>query len=86
MDEALHDVPLQCEFRESDAGNTRLPDETTILQFCRLLETHDLAPPVLATANEEAESRAVACRHKSAHATGDWLGIKHRLSSSIDHF
>lgn len=51
MEEALHDVPLFREF----AGltwETRLPDETTILWFRRLLEEHKLAPQILAVVNE----------------------------------
>jgi len=48
MEEALHDVPL---FREC-AGlgwDSRLLDESTILRFRRLLETHTLAEQVVAT-------------------------------------
>ena len=51
MEEALHDVPLFREF----AGltwETRLPDETTILRFRRLLEQHKLAPQILVVVNE----------------------------------
>lgn len=43
MEEALHDMPLLRGFAGLDAGTSRLPDETTILRFRRLLETHDLA-------------------------------------------
>ena len=51
MEEALHDLPL---FRDSAGLNwdTRLPDETTILRFRRLLEEHKLAPEILAVVNE----------------------------------
>ena len=59
MEEALHDVPLYCEFAGLDAGNTRLPDETTILRFRRLLETHDLAAQVLATVNAQLIERGL---------------------------
>jgi IS5 family transposase len=51
MEEALHDMPLFREF----AGLTwdeRLPDETTILRFRRLLETHKLTPQILAVVND----------------------------------
>ena len=51
MEEALHDTPLYREFALLDAGNTRLPDESTILRFRHLLETHQLAPQILATVN-----------------------------------
>lgn len=43
MEEALHDIPLLRQFAGLDAGDSRLPDETTILRFRRLLESHDLA-------------------------------------------
>ena len=43
MEEALHDVPLYCQFARLDPGATRLPDETTILRFRHLLEAHSLA-------------------------------------------
>ena len=33
MEEALHDIPLYCEFAKLDAGINRLPDESTILRF-----------------------------------------------------
>jgi transposase, IS5 family len=59
MEEALHDVPLYCDFAGLDAGNTRLPDETTILRFRRLLETHELAPQVLATVNAQLVERGL---------------------------
>ena len=51
MEESLHDVPL---FREFAGLNwdTRLPDETTILRFRRLLEEHKLGPQILAVVNE----------------------------------
>lgn len=51
MEEALHDMPL---FRDFAGLNwdTRLPDETTILRFRRLLEEHKLAPQILAVVNE----------------------------------
>ena len=38
MEEALHDIPLYCEFARLDAAATRLPDESTILRFRHLLE------------------------------------------------
>jgi IS5 family transposase len=51
MEEALHDVPLYCEFAKLDAGINRLPDESTILRFCRLLQAHNLSAQLLATIN-----------------------------------
>ena len=51
MEEALHDVPLYCEFAQLDAGATRLPDESTILRFRHLLEAHNLSAQILTTIN-----------------------------------
>jgi IS5 family transposase len=50
-EEALHDMPL---FRDFAGLNweTRLPDETKILRFRRLLEKHKLAPQILVVVNE----------------------------------
>ena len=52
MEEALHDVPLFREFAGLDNWNTRLPDESTILRFRHLLETHKLAAQMLAVIND----------------------------------
>ena len=46
MEEALHDTPLFREFAGLDWGS-RLPDESTILRFRRLLEKHKLAEAIL---------------------------------------
>ena len=43
MEDALHDVPLLRRFAGLDAGESRMPDETTILNFRHLLEKHQLA-------------------------------------------
>jgi IS5 family transposase len=51
MEEALHDVPLYCEFAQLDAGISRLPDESTILRFRHLLEENNLSIQLLATIN-----------------------------------
>ena len=52
MEEALHDVPLFREFAGLDNWNTRLPDESTILRFRHLLETHKLAAQMLKVIND----------------------------------
>jgi transposase, IS5 family len=52
MKEALYDVPLYRDFAGLDGGMTRLPDESTILRFRHLLETHGLAAQMLALVNE----------------------------------
>ena len=51
MEEALHDVPLYCEFAHLDPGIGRLPDESTILRFRHLLEENNLSIQLLATIN-----------------------------------
>ena len=51
MEEALHDVPLYCEFAQLDAGATRLLDESTILRFRHLLEAHNLSAQMLTAIN-----------------------------------
>jgi IS5 family transposase len=43
MEEALHDIPALRRFAGLDAGESRMPDETTILNFRHLLEAHHLA-------------------------------------------
>ena len=43
MEEALHDIPALRRFAGLDAGISRMPDETTILNFRHLLEAHQLA-------------------------------------------
>ena len=43
MEEALHDIPMLRRFAGLDAGESRMPDETTILNFRHLLEAHQLA-------------------------------------------
>lgn len=51
MEEALHDVPLFRQFAGLDMGDERLPDESTILRFRHLLQTHELSQKILATVN-----------------------------------
>jgi IS5 family transposase len=43
MEDALHDIPALRRFAGLDAGESRMPDETTILNFRHLLEAHHLA-------------------------------------------
>jgi IS5 family transposase len=51
VEEALHDVPLYCQFAQLDPGTSRLPDESTILRFRHLLEEHELSPKIMAAIN-----------------------------------
>lgn len=46
-EEALHDIPLLRRVAGFDAGSDALPDETTILNFRRLLQTHGLSSRLL---------------------------------------
>ena len=62
MEEALFDVPLYREFAGLDNGNVRLPDESTILRFRHLLETHKLAGPMLATVNDVLRDKGLMLR------------------------
>ena len=51
MEEALHDIPLLRRFAGLDAGSDTLPDETTILNFRHLLQTHRLSARIFAEVN-----------------------------------
>ena len=51
MEEALYDTPMFREFAGLDVGEDHLPDESTILRFRHLLETHNLSIQILATVN-----------------------------------
>lgn len=51
MEEALHDMPLLRRFSGLDAGSDTLPDETTILNFRHLLQSHGLSSRLLAEVN-----------------------------------
>jgi transposase, IS5 family len=66
MEEALYDVPLYREFAGLDEGMTRLPDESTILRFRHLLETHGLAVQMLALVNEILSEKGLMLRAGSA--------------------
>lgn len=48
MEDALHDIPAVRRFAGLDAGESRMPDETTILNFRHLLEAHHLAESLFA--------------------------------------
>lgn len=50
MEEALHDTPVMRRFAQL-SGLDAIPDETTILNFRRLLETHGLAERILERVN-----------------------------------
>ncbi|MGF6653162.1 IS5 family transposase [Paraburkholderia youngii] len=66
MEEALYDVPLYREFAGLDEGMTRLPDESTILRFRHLLETHGLAAQMLTLVNEILSEKGLMLKVRSA--------------------
>ena len=51
MEKALYEVAPRRRFAGLALSRGSVPDETTILNFRRLLETYDLAPKVLAAVN-----------------------------------
>jgi IS5 family transposase len=51
MEEALYEVAPLRRFAGLSLTRGSVPDETTILNFRRLLETHDLTPKVFAAVN-----------------------------------
>jgi IS5 family transposase len=51
MEEALYDTLMFREFAHLDVGEDHLPDESTILRFRHMLETHNLSIQILATVN-----------------------------------
>jgi transposase, IS5 family len=59
MEEALHDVPLYCQFARLDPGMSRLPDESTILRFRHLLEEHGLSLQIMAAINATLAKRGL---------------------------
>lgn len=59
MEEALYDMALFQEFAQLDMGEERLPDESTILRFRHLLETHKLGLQILATVNAKLTARGL---------------------------
>ena len=56
MEEALHDMPLFREFVGLSWGSAT-PDESTILRFRHLLETHKLAEQILKTVTDLLERK-----------------------------
>jgi transposase, IS5 family len=62
MEEALHDMALFRDFAGLGGWSDRLPDETTILRFRRVLEKHKLAPQILATVNEILQAKGLLLR------------------------
>ncbi|TCK94633.1 IS5 family transposase [Paraburkholderia sp. BL9I2N2] len=66
MEEPLCDVPLYRDIAGLDRGTTRLPNESTILRFHRLLEAYGLAEQMLALINEILSEKGLLLRTGSA--------------------
>ena len=61
MEEALHDMPLFRDFAGL-SWDSATPDESTILRFRHLLETHKLAEQILKTVTDLLESKKLLLR------------------------
>ena len=61
MEEALYDTPVMRRFAQLGGLDT-VPDETTILNFRRLLERHGLAAKMLARVNAKLADRGMSLR------------------------
>jgi IS5 family transposase len=61
MEEALSDTPVMRRFAQL-GGRDAIPDETTILNFRRLLETHALAPKILERVNTHLSRKGLSLR------------------------
>ncbi len=62
MEEALYEVAPLRRFAGLSLARGSVPDETTILNFRRLLETHALAPAILATVNTHLSGQGLLLR------------------------
>ena len=61
MEEALYDTPVMRRFAQL-GGLADIPDETTVLNFRRLLETHGLAAQMLAQVNRHLARKGLSLR------------------------
>ncbi|KEZ95501.1 transposase, partial [Xanthomonas vasicola pv. vasculorum NCPPB 895] len=61
MEEALYDTPVMRRFAQL-GGLDAVPDETTILNFRRLLEQHGLAAKMLAKVNAKLADKGMSLR------------------------
>ena len=62
MEEALHDIPLLRRFAGLDAGTDAMPDETTILNFRHLLQSHGLSARLFAEVNRHLAEKGLLLR------------------------
>ncbi len=58
-EDALYESPALRRFAGVDLGRAPAPDETTILRFRRLLETHELCGQILDTVNHDLAGRGL---------------------------
>lgn len=63
VEEALYDTPVFASFARLDPGISTMPDESTILRFRRLLETHQLGLQILALVNAILKDKNLLLRH-----------------------
>lgn len=59
VEEALYDSRSMQRFVGIDLGQTPAPDETTVLRFRHLLETHELGEVLFQTVNEHLEGQGI---------------------------
>jgi transposase, IS5 family len=62
LEDALYEIESMRRFARLDLGDDALPDETTILKFRRLLETHDLAGKLLEAVNAHLSHKGLLLR------------------------
>jgi IS5 family transposase len=62
MEDALYDIESMRRFANIELGGDPVPDETTILNFRRLLEEHHLTAELLEVVNEFLEERGLLLR------------------------
>jgi IS5 family transposase len=58
MEKALIEVPTMRRFAGIELISDRIPDETTILTFCHLLEKHDLGEQIFEMFKAHLNARA----------------------------
>ena len=59
MEEAFYESPALRRFAGVDLGRVAVPDETTILRFCHLLEEQALGAAILVTVNRYLDARGI---------------------------
>ena len=67
MEEALYDMESLRRFAGIDLGEQEIPDETTILNFRRLLEKHQLTEKLWQEVNGYLSEKKFLLRHGDDH-------------------